>query len=307
MIDKRRQQRNIPAKYSFSDLLNMFKTEPADTPRSRQKLKQLKTIQEGLNIPPVVPMAAPSLLETQPQELATDLMQVTPTTNITTGQTVNIETLMKPLLSEPKTQNNLLTKKEEEEIAKNPETLQKYSRAGNFFSRLSGFQTASPELLAQASPEELDMYNKQRLTARNKGIGEMLFMLSDALGGKDIAIRALERQKAKQPAKEELTAAQRNYQTYLEIAKTGTPSEVQLAATALLGVRQGKSKEQLRNEVIASLTKQNNPITGEPYSEEDIKEQIKILDNFFDNSNETDVEANVPLSFKVPGYTITEG
>ena len=287
MINRRRQQRNIPAQYSISDLLNMFKGGPSDTPRSRQKLEQLNTIQEGLNVPPVVPMAAPSLLEAQPQELATGSVQ--------------------PLLSAPQIQNDLLTQKEEEEIAKNPETLQKYSSAGNFFSRLGGFQTASPELLAQASPEELDIYNKQRLTTRNKGIGEMLFMLSDALGGKDIAIRALERQKAKQPAKEELTAAQRNYQTYLEIAKTGTPSEVQLAATALLGVRQGKSKEQLRNEVIASLTKQNNPITGEPYSEEDIKEQVKILDNFFDNSNETDVEANVPLSFKVPGYTITEG
>jgi hypothetical protein len=207
MINKRRQQRNIPAQYSISDLLNMFKGGPSDTPRSKQKLEQLNTIQEGLNVPPVVPMAAPSLLEAQPQELATGLMQMSPTTDITTGQTVNMETLMKPLLSEPNTQNNLLTKKEEEEIAKNPEALQRYSRAGNFFSRLGGFQTASPEQLAGASTEQLDIYNKQRLAARNKGIGEMLLMLSDALGGRDVAMRALERQKLKQPARVKATEA----------------------------------------------------------------------------------------------------
>lgn len=204
MINPRRQQRNIPAQYSLSDILNMFRGRPTDTPRSRQKLEQIKT---GLNIPPVAPMEKPSLLQAQPQELATGLMQMAPTTDITTGQTVNMETLMKPLLSEPNTQNNLLTEKEEEKIAKDPEALQKYSRAGNFFSRLGGFQTASPEQLAGASAEQLDIYNKQRLAARNKGIGEMLLMLSDALGGRDVAMRALERQKLKQPARVKATEA----------------------------------------------------------------------------------------------------
>lgn len=204
MINPRRQQRNIPAQYSLSDILNMFRGRPTDTPRSRQKLEQIKT---GLNIPPVAPMEKPSLLQAQPQELATGLMQMAPTTDITTGQTVNMETLMKPLLSEPNTQNNLLTKKEEEKIAKDPEALQKYTRAGNFFSRLGGFQTASPEQLAGASAEQLDVYNKQRLAARNKGIGEMLLMLSDALGGRDVAMRALERQKLKQPARVKATEA----------------------------------------------------------------------------------------------------
>jgi hypothetical protein len=204
MINPRRQQRNIPAKYNLSDILNMFRGGPADTPRLRQKLEQIKT---GLNIPPVAPMTEPSLLQAQPQELATGLMQMAPTTDITTGQTVNMETLMKPLLSESNTQNNLLTKKEEEKIAKDPEALQKYTRAGNFFSRLGGFQTFSPEQLAGASAEQLDIYNKQRLAARNKGIGEMLLMLSDALGGRDVAMRALERQKLKQPARVKATEA----------------------------------------------------------------------------------------------------
>jgi len=204
MINPRRQQRNIPAKYNLSDILNMFRGGTADTPRSRQKLEQIKT---ALNLPPVVPMAEPSLLQEQPQELATSLMQMAPTTDITTGQTVNMETLMKPLLSEPKTQNNLLTEKEEEEIAKDSEELQKYTRAGNFFSRIGGFQTVSPEQLAGASAEQLDIYNKQRLAARNRGIGEMLLMLSDALGGRDVAMRALERQKLKQPAPIKATEA----------------------------------------------------------------------------------------------------
>lgn len=211
-----------------------------------------------------------------------------------------------PSLLEPQPQpTGLLTEKEEEEIAKDPVALAKFSRAGNAFAQLGGFREASPELLAQATPEQLDIYNKQKLAARNKGIGEMLLMLSDALGGRDVAMRALERQQARQPAKEELTAAQRNYQTYLEIAQTGTPEEVQLAASALLGIRQGKSKEQLRNEVIAALTKQTNPLTGEPYSEEDINEQIKILDKFYGGAEQTSEPESPPL--QIDGYTITEG
>jgi hypothetical protein len=304
MINPRRQQRNIPAKYNLSDILNMFRGGTADTPRSRQKLEQIKT---ALNLPPVVPMAEPSLLQEQPQELATSLMQMAPTTDITTGQTVNMETLMKPLLSEPKTQNNLLTEKEEEEIAKDSEELQKYTRAGNFFSRIGGFQTVSPEQLAGASAEQLDIYNKQRLAARNRGIGEMLLMLSDALGGRDVAMRALERKQAKQPAKEDLTAAQQNLRAYQEIEKTGTPEEIAIAKAALIGIRQGKSREQLKNEVVANLVKQINPNTFEPYSKEDIEQQIKILDSFYGKTEEIETEQDKPLSFEIPGYTITEG
>ena len=56
--------------------------------------------------------------------------------------------------------------------------------------------------------EELDMeqtealmkiQNQQRLAARNKGIGQMLFALSDALGGRDVVGRLLERRAAMQP------------------------------------------------------------------------------------------------------------
>lgn len=92
-----------------------------------------------------------------------------------------------------------ITKQEEEKVLQDPVALRKYSKAGNMFASFGGFQEAPQELLAQATPKQLESYNKQKLAARNKGIGEMLLMLSDALGGRDVAMRALERQKAKQP------------------------------------------------------------------------------------------------------------
>lgn len=97
--------------------------------------------------------------------------------------------------------NGLLTKEEEEEVAKDPVALQKYSKAGDFFARIGGFnmKTPTPEEIQKVSPEALDIFNQERLAARNKGIGEMLLMLSDALGGKDVAMRALERQQLRQP------------------------------------------------------------------------------------------------------------
>ena len=107
-----------------------------------------------------------------------------------------------PLVTQPTLETQgLLTEKEQKEIAKDPITLSKYTKAGDFFARAGGFRYPSPtqEQMKQASPEQLDLFNKQRLAARNKGIGEMLLMLSDALGGKDVAMRALQRQQAQQP------------------------------------------------------------------------------------------------------------
>jgi len=107
-----------------------------------------------------------------------------------------------PLVTQPTLETQgLLTEKEEKKIAKDPITLSKYTKAGDFFARAGGFRYPSPtqEQMKQASPEQLDLFNKQRLAARNKGIGEMLLMLSDALGGKDVAMRALQRQQAQQP------------------------------------------------------------------------------------------------------------
>jgi hypothetical protein len=134
----------------------------------------------------------------------------------------------------------------------------------------------------------------------------MLLLLSDALGGRDIAGRAMERRIAERPEKEDLTAAQQNLKAFQEISKTGTPEEIQIARAALIGIRQGKSKEQLRNEVVANLIKQVNPLTGEPYSKEDIEQQIKILDSFYGSSNNSETVSDSPLSFEIPGYSIEE-
>jgi len=92
-------------------------------------------------------------------------------------------------------------KKVEERLNKDVNAKNKYTKAGNFFARVGGFNFPAPtqEQIEQASPEQLDYFNKQRLAARNKGIGEMLLLLGDAFGGKDIAGRAMERRLAKQP------------------------------------------------------------------------------------------------------------
>jgi len=113
--------------------------------------------------------------------------------------------------------------------------------------------------------------------------------------------------KAYEPTKEDLTAAQKNLQAYQEIAKTGTPDEIAIAKAALIGIRQGKSKEQLKNEVVASLIKQTNPNTFESYTKEEIEQQIKILDEFYGKSEEIETDENKPLTFSVQGYTIEEG
>jgi len=299
-----RRDRNIEARYTFSELMDMLRGTSVSTPRKRQELRD---ITKDVNIPEILPSDSTSLLTSEPKELANRLTDIKPSSDIVTGKTDDMKTLMKPLISEPKQKTNLLTKKEEKQILENPVALQNYTKAGNFFARVGGFRQATPDQLSQATPEELNIYNTQRLAARNKGIGEMLLMLSDALGGRDVAMRAIERQKARQPKEEQLTAAQKNLRAYQEIEKTGTPEEIQIARAALIGIRQGKSKEQLRNEVVANLIKQVNPLTGEPYSKEDIEQQIKILDSFYGKTEEIEVEQDRPITFEIPGYTITEG
>ena len=101
--------------------------------------------------------------------------------------------------------DGLLSEKDEKEVEerlnKDIERKSKYTKAGNFFAKVGGFNLPAPtqEQIEQATPEQLDYFNKQRLAARNKGVGEMLLLLSDALGGRDIAGRAIERQQARQP------------------------------------------------------------------------------------------------------------
>jgi len=129
----------------------------------------------------------------------------------------------------------------------------------------------------------------------------------DLLKSLNVQTKAQTLMQAYEPTKEDLTAAQKNLRAYQEIEKTGTPEEIQIARAALIGIRQGKSKEQLRNEVVANLIKQVNPLTGEPYSKEDIQQQIKILDSFYGKAEEIEDVEDKPITFEIPGYTITEG
>jgi len=129
----------------------------------------------------------------------------------------------------------------------------------------------------------------------------------DLLKSLNVQTKAQALMQTYEPTKEDLTAAQKNLRAYQEIEKTGTPEEIQIARAALIGIRQGKTKEQLRNEVVANLIKQVNPLTGEPYSKEDIEQQIKILDSFYGKTEEMEVKQDKPITFEIPGYTITEG
>ena len=93
----------------------------------------------------------------------------------------------------------------ENNIKDSPIKMQQFRRAGEFFTRFGGGPPfLDSQVFASGTPEDQNLYNEQRLLARNRGIGEMLLLLSDALGGKDVAARALERAEARRPEPEEL-------------------------------------------------------------------------------------------------------
>jgi len=175
-----------------------------------------------------------------------------------------------PLVTQPTLETQgLLTEKEQKEIAKDPVTLNKYTKAGDFFARVGGFNAPSPtqEQIEQATPEQLDYFNKQRLAARNKGIGEMLLMLSDALGGKDVAMRALERKQARQPKEKSvseirsailnkiLTGKKINRQEYNALVAID-PSFADLAVTELADITDFADDNMGGNNSIPTITTQ---------------------------------------------------
>ena len=89
---------------------------------------------------------------------------------------------------------NLNEKEIEEEIE-----LKKQTKFGDAMARIGGGITLSEEQRKALSQTAREKYNKERLAARNKGIAEMLFVLSDALAGRDVIGRSMERQKARLP------------------------------------------------------------------------------------------------------------
>ena len=187
-----RRNRNVQTPVTLADLLSRFKGTPADSPREkvRQRAK-LADIQTRMNLPETLPNQTTNLLQAQPQQAAASLMALSPMTDVTTAQTQSMESLIQPLLSPVEESTKQITNVQQNIIPK-------YTRAGNFFAKVGGFQEATPQELAQATPEQVNFYNQEKVAARNRGIGEMLLMLSDALGGRDVAMRALERQQVSQ-------------------------------------------------------------------------------------------------------------
>tara|TARA_R100000734_G_C3316930_1_gene109688 strand:- start:1863 stop:2672 length:810 start_codon:yes stop_codon:yes gene_type:complete len=89
---------------------------------------------------------------------------------------------------------NLNEKEIEEEIE-----LKKQTKFGDAMARIGGGITLSEEQRKGLSSTAREKYNQERLSARNKGIAEMLFVLSDALAGRDVAGRAMARAQARLP------------------------------------------------------------------------------------------------------------
>ena len=93
---------------------------------------------------------------------------------------------------------NLFDIDNEKEIEEEIE-LKKQTKFGDAMARIGGGITLSEEQRKALSPTAREKYNQERLAARNKGIAEMLFVLSDALAGRDVIGRSMERQKARLP------------------------------------------------------------------------------------------------------------
>lgn len=118
-------------------------------------------------------------------------------------------------------------------IAAEGTDLNKHTGLGNMLARLGGAQIATEEERAAATPELRELYNQQRLAARNKGIGQMLFALSDALGGRDVASRSLERQQFLQSQVEADRDRQSQLETQQALSKYLSPEEMALYAAGV--------------------------------------------------------------------------
>ena len=97
-----------------------------------------------------------------------------------------------------------------------------YSKFGNMMARGGGFGPYMNSGIQNQikTPADLEAYNQARLAARNKGIGNMLFALSDALAGRNVPEGVMARQQTQMGKP---TAFQQDYQFLL--AQGYTPQE----------------------------------------------------------------------------------
>jgi len=287
------------------------------------KERVIRTGREGINLFDLLPPQQPGTSSRLRSRRGIPIMFEPPTTEAqpllaNMGQQQNMLGLVnRPMVdtsmpSEGLMQNvsstpNIFDIDNEKEIEEEIE-LKKQTKFGDAMARIGGGITLSEEQRKALSPTAREKYNQERLAARNKGIAEMLFVLSDALAGRDVIGRSMERQKARLPEEKKLTAAQQNLQAFYKIYNdpNATQEEKRFALSLIGGI--GKSKKQLKEDVTKSLVTAANPLTGLPYTKEEIEQQIKLFDEFYPNSNENKVDEPTPTDiFKVGGYTIEGG
>jgi hypothetical protein len=109
----------------------------------------------------------------------------------------------------------------------------KKPRAFNSMARLGGFDTKSEEELKLLTAPELTQYNKDRADARSKGIAEMLFILSDAFGGRDILGRSIGRRQIAQQEAEAERQRQQQIQTQETLKQYLNPQQYALYAAGV--------------------------------------------------------------------------
>ena len=97
-----------------------------------------------------------------------------------------------------------------------------YSKFGNMMARGGGFGPyMNPGVQNQiTTPADLEAYNQARLAARNKGLGQMMYALSDAFAGRDIGKGVMERQIGPMGLVKP-TADIQNYQYYMSLDEKG--------------------------------------------------------------------------------------
>jgi hypothetical protein len=128
----------------------------------------------------------------------------------------------------------------------------------NSMARLGGFDTKNEEELRLLTAPELTQYNKDRANARMKGIGEMLFILSDAFAGKDILGRSMGRRQAKLKEAEIARQRQQQIQTKETLKQYLNPQQYALyLAGASLGDIAEFTTQDLSGQQIIENVEQN--------------------------------------------------
>lgn len=113
----------------------------------------------------------------------------------------------------------------EDEVTQEIE-LKKQTRFGNAMARLGGGITLNEKQRKALSPTAREKYNAARLAARNRGIGEMLLLFSDALAGRDIIGRSMARQQARLPKEKSASKIRDELIRKIQSGEKLTPDEI---------------------------------------------------------------------------------